>query len=164
MYEFKGQSSSKRPAQSNPAVKHMHSFILESYQIPVNVRWFLPQKVGYFNQFLVGELITDVYSKFTAQLYVIDDEYGKQASSYEMIYYSQGHINNFKEHIKDKLIRVGFGLGYGLSFDDWEFATIKSSLSLRYYSNLINPNLDYVIKGGAILVNFGVSIGLKVNG
>ncbi len=162
-YEIKGQSSKKWQSTSNIEDKFMYSFILESYQIPIDTRFFLGKKIKYFNQFILGEFITDIYSKFTVQEYKINSEHGKQAASYETFYYvKKSHKENFKRHWKESLIRFGMGVGYGISFDELKFFTIKSNISFRFYSNLLNQDISYAVKGNAILINLGFIIGLKL--
>ncbi len=157
LHEIKGQRSSKIPSTIDPKVKYSHSFILESYQIPIISRLFLENDLSILNQFLITELIMDVHSTFTAQQYRYDDKNGKQKGDVEMF----SPANNFVTNIKEKYLRIGIGIGYGVSYDKQDHLTFKSDVAFRYYSDLLNQSNPWAFRGNAYLIKLGLSVGWK---
>ena len=163
-YEVKGRSSGKISSTQDPDVQFSHSFFISSYQIPLLARWYLSHNIWKCRQFVTARIAADVYGKFTAQEYRYSPMFGKEKGSYEMLYFSdRSHRDNFIDHLSENLIRLGFGGGYGLSFDEIRFLTLKAILEFRFYSDLLRNEIPFAIPGNGSLISFGFSIGLKSN-
>jgi|GEM_PF-4376572 len=169
-YEEKGEISKpiyiEQPTKPNSEnIRTIYKFNLKSYQVPIELN-YLGSRIELFNNraywFLGGQLILDVYGKYSAQTYIKFTDTGefRKGGVTEALSYYNSPFQGFYNNLIDGFTRLGIGLNAGIHHNLTELIYLEYSLRSNYYTGLFK-NSPLVISGDAFLFGLNIKSGIR---